>query len=382
MKILFLDQYSEMGGAQRVLVDTIEAALGRGWEVHAAIPGAGPLVEQLQSRGIQLNGIPCGPYRSSRKSARDLLRFTFDLPGQIRLLRTLGDHTAFDLWYVNGPRLLPAAALACGRRTAVLFHVHSHIQQPSVAKLAGWSIARANAAVVGCSNSVLEPLHASVRGKSFVVPNGVREVPFRERPIGREHSWRIGMIARISPEKGQAEFLKAAALVAREFPSTRFVICGAPLFGDSKYWDLVRSLAAGLPVEFLGWREDVERVFAELDLLVAPSLQEGMGRTLVEAFSAGVPAVAFPTGGILEVIVDGQTGFLSGEPSAESLATRIREIITMDPERVQDVVARARRSWELHYTVANYQQRITELMSTLASPSRAEYETETRPSHR
>jgi glycosyltransferase involved in cell wall biosynthesis len=382
VKILFLDQYSEMGGAQRVLVDTIDAALVCGWEVHAAIPGAGPLVEQLRSRGIPVSGIPCGPYRSSRKSAMDHLRFAFDLRGQIRILRSLADHTAFDLWYVNGPRLLPAAALARGLRTAVLFHAHSHIQQASVAKLAAWSIRRTNAAVVACSNSVLEPLSPCVQRKSYVIPNGVREMPFHDRQFGREQTWRIGMIARISPEKGQAEFLKAAALVALEFPNLEFVICGAPLFGESKYWDLVRGLGAGLPVEFLGWKEDVEDVFAELDLLVAPSKQEGMGRTLVEAFSAGVPAVAFPTGGIAEVIIDGQTGFLTPEPSADSLAKRIQEIITMDPERVRGIVARARRSWELHYTVANYQRRITEVMSTLVSASGAERETETRPSHR
>jgi glycosyltransferase involved in cell wall biosynthesis len=175
------------------------------------------------------------------------------------------------------------------------------------------------------------------------------------------------MIGRISPEKGQAEFLRAIALLAPAFPAARFVICGAPILPTGGYLDVVSTLARGLPVEFLGWREDIAAVLAELDLLVVPSKEEGMGRVLPEAFSAGVPVVAFSTGGIPEVVTDTQTGFLVTEMSPEALADRIREIITSDGLALREVASNARRNWEQFYRIGDYQQRIMDLVEELAS---------------
>jgi len=382
VKILFLDQFSELGGAQRALIDTVDAVSERGWKSHAAIPSAGPLVEQLRSRGLDVTSIPCGPYRSQRKSAADFVRLAFDLREQTRVIRNLAAHPGFDLIYVNGPRLLPAAALACGRGTPVLFHAHSHVSQTIAAKFTGWSLARANATIIACSNSVLEPLRRYANNRSYVIPNGAPDLGFHERQFSREKSWRIGMIARISPEKGQLEFLQAAALLTLEFSTARFLICGAPLFAETNYYQRVRKLAEGLPVEFLGWRENVAPVFAGLDLLVAPSTEEGMGRVLAEAFSAGVPVVAFPTGGIPELVIDQETGFLTRDLSAKSLAARIREIIVMDPQALRTVAANARKKWELCYTVAGYQQRITAVMEKLVAASQADHEKAALPQRR
>ena len=374
MKVLFLDQFSEMGGAQRALLDTVDAVQQRGWEAHAALPGSGPLVEQLRSRSIAVTAIPCGPYRSHRKRATDVVRFAFNMQEQLRVIRNLSVRVGFDLVYINGPRLLPAAALASRKRIPLLFHAHSHVPQMTAAKLAGWSIAHANATVVGCSNFVLEALRGYVGAQSHVIPTGVPDVGFRKRQFGQQKNWRIGIVGRISPEKGQIEFLEAAAQLAREFGDLRFVICGAPLFAENNYDERVRSLACGLPADFLGWRDDVAPVFQQIDVLVVPSKEEGMGRVLAEAFSAGVPVVAFPSGGIPELVTDGETGFLTSDSSANSLAARIREVLLMDPQALRSVIARARRKWENCYTVDRYQQHITAVLESLVVVSKEERE--------
>ena len=322
MKILFLDQFSELGGAQRVLLDTVNASLDRGWEAQAAIPGDGPLVERLQSKGIRVAKIPCGPYRAGRKGLIDLGRFLHDLRQQIGIIRDLSSSFQFDLLYVNGPRLLPVA-VSSGGRAAVLFHAHSHMPDGLSAKLAQWSIRRTNATVIGCSNSVLRSLGRPIRPSAYVIRNGVADIPFRPPVFSLDKSWRIGMIGRISPEKGQAEFVRAATQVASEFASARFVVCGAPLFGQERYYEQLRRLAAGLPIEFLGWRDDVAHVLNELDLLVVASRQEGMGRIIIEAFAAGIPVVAFPAGGIPELIADHETGY-SGRHQNQTGANTLR----------------------------------------------------------
>jgi glycosyltransferase involved in cell wall biosynthesis len=366
VRVLFLDQFSELGGAQQTLLDTMEAVRRNGWKPHVLVPDRGSLVEALQSRDVPVDEIPCGPYHSGKKSASDAIRFALDLRRQVRAIRELVAGADIGLIYVNGPRLLPAAAIAGRGGAPVVFHLHSHLRG-SALRLARWSVRHVGATIFGCSNSVLEPFRTCAdASKLHVVPNGVRDAGYRERLFD---SLRIGMIGRIAPEKGQMEFVNAAALLKDEFPHAQFVICGEPLFGaPSDYYNAVRLRAHGLPVEFVGWQQDVSRVLNELDLLVAPSIREGMGRMIVEAFSAGVPVIAFPVGGIPEVVIDEETGFLTRLLTAEALAMRIREAIASGPDMLRQVARNARRAWAQSYTVGTYQERITQLLGQLLGP--------------
>src|SRR5205814_1626691 len=187
-------------------------------------------------------------------------RFAWELPGLARQIRKL----SADIVYVNGPRLLPAAGFA---RAPLVFHCHSYLGKGYAAALAGASLSRAT--VIGSCGFVLEPLRPLVGSERMtVVYNGI------EKSLGAARTSasvpRIGVIGRIAPEKGQLTFVQAAQLL----PKWQFVICGAPLFGDpaaARYFDRVRESATGLPIEFLGWRDDVGVVLSELDLLVVPS---------------------------------------------------------------------------------------------------------------
>ena len=383
MNILFLDQFSQMGGAQHGLLDTIEAARVRGWLAWAALPPGGPLVSQLASLDVTVAPVPCGPYRSGAKSLPDLFRFGGDLMRQVRLIKDLANRIGFDLIYVNGPRLLPAVALAARGRLPVLFHAHSHVEQAMARKLACWSIRRSGAAVAACSHSVMAQFRdCVVQSKQSVIPNGVRELPFRKRDFPRDGTWRIGVIGRISPEKGQAEFVRAAAILNGEFLAARFFLCGAPMFGDARYFDDVQRLARGLPIEFLGWREDIAAVLSDLDLVVVPSKLEGMGRVAVEAYAAGVPVIAFAVGGIPEIVTDRETGFLVPDKTAQALAGCIREVLRANPADLHRIAANARRAWETRYDTVIYQDRITQLVERLASDRPAERETEAPTLHK
>ena len=362
MKILFLDQFSELGGAQQTLLDTVEAVRRKGWQAHVVLPGSGPLIERLQSLGASTSNLPSGPYHSGSKSVADSIRFALDLQQQVRAIQAVRANYDFDLIYANGPRLLPAAALVSRGVAPLVFHAHSHVYGIAAQMLRA-GIRSAKPFVIACSNSVLDPLRRCAETRSLhVIPNGVRDAGYRERAFGRDGDWRIGIIGRITPDKGQLEFAGAAAILARDFPLARFVICGADLdSGYTAYVDAVRERTRGLPVEYLGWQQDVGPVLRDLDLLVVPSKREGMGRIIVEAFSAGVPVVAFPAGGIPEVIVDGETGFLTQAFSMDALASRIRDVLEA-PETLGQVASKARQAWARLYTIEAYQRRVIRLL--------------------
>lgn len=367
MDVLFLDQFSELGGAQKCLLDLLPAIEERGWRASAALPGDGPLVKLLLARNVEVLPIPCGPYRSGSKSVGDMLRFRRDVLQQVSVLREL----KFDLLYVNGPRLLAGAALAFGSQRPVLFHAHSRVPAGPESWLAGWSIGKLNATVVACARAVAP----NVRDDQLrVIANGTLDMG----GSGEHHltGWRIGMIGSISPDKGQVEFLRAADLLVPEFKDVRFVLCGAPALGQGNYFRTVEKYAGVLPVDLLGWRDDVGTVLAELDLLVIASRAEGMPRVMLEAFSAGVPLVAFPVGGIPEVIVDDETGFLVPENTAEALAARLRGIICGGREPLRKIAVNARGEWERRYTVEAYRNNVTAVMESLVSGRPAARETE------
>jgi glycosyltransferase involved in cell wall biosynthesis len=361
VNVLFLDQFSVLGGAQQCLLDLLPAVAERGWTARAAVPHGGPLIGLLRSRGLQVDELPSGAYQSGRKSAADILQFAVDVPRQAAAIGALLDQSRADLVYVNGPRLLVAAALAARGRAPILFHAHHFVAQRSARSLEGFALRTSRATVAACCDAVAKPLRRWVP-LVHTIPNGTADQGFIERSFEKKHEMRVGIIGRIAPEKGQADLLRAAALLAQDAQHIHFVVCGAPLFGDRAYYDDVLRLAAGLPVEFLDWQDDVSAVMRELDVLVMPSKQEGMPRVLLEAISAGLPVVAYPVGGIPEVIEDGVTGFLTRGASPGDLAAALRTILECYPEGLRAVARRARCQWERHYTLAAYRQRITNLM--------------------
>jgi glycosyltransferase involved in cell wall biosynthesis len=81
-------------------------------------------------------------------------------------------------------------------------------------------------------------------------------------------------------------------------------------------------------VKFLGWRDDIPEIMPLFDVFVLPSLNEGMGRVLVEAMAAGRPVVASRVGGIPDLVRHGETGFLVAPRDDEAIAASISLLLS------------------------------------------------------
>ncbi len=360
MRILFLEQFSLPGGGQRCMLDLLPEVRARGWQALVAAPGDGPLFDLAQREGAETARIELGPYTSGSKSVGDVLRYIRDT---LQLSNWIAAQSA-DVIYVSGPRPLVAAARG-SRGRAVVFHAQSLLAKNYAAPLARWSIRRSRATVIADSRYIAGPIEAAAASKLQVVYNGVPEIPFVERKFGRDGHWRIGVIGRIAPEKGQIEFLRAAERVLRDLPGARFVIGGAPLFSPPEYFEEVQRLAAKLPCELLGWRDDVGAVLAELDLLIVPSDHlEATTRVVMEAYSAGVPVIAYANGGIPEVIDDGVTGFLVPKCTPEALAAKIVTVTSLD---LSTIAHAGRAAWERTFNVTRYRQEMLDIIARAAT---------------
>jgi glycosyltransferase involved in cell wall biosynthesis len=367
MRLLLLDQFSDLGGAQQVLLELLPAIRRRGWEVLIGLPGQGELFPRARSLGFEVARITCGPFTSGRKSLADGARLIAQAPRLAREIRNLAGRAGADLVYINGPRLLPAAALA-GLHTPVLFHSHSYLSPGPVRKLAGSSLRRMGAGVLGCCRFVADLWRDFVPAERIsVVYNGVSNEPVAgKQPDGSRYS--IGCIGRIAPEKGQLEFVAAASTIHRHLPNCRFLVYGAPLFDDEsahQYDAAVRLAAAGLPVEFAGWTRDVHQALASLDLLLVPSAaHEATPRVILEAFTVGVPVIAFPSGGIPELIEDGRTGFLATSP--EAMARLAVDLLSGERERLAAVSRAAGAAWTRKFQLDRFHREILDHMEEAA----------------
>ena len=104
-----------------------------------------------------------------------------------------------------------------------------------------------------------------------------------------------------------------------------FVFLGdGQLVNDLKL--MTSALGIGDQVKFLGWRPDVAEVMSTFDVFVLPSLNEGMGKVLVEAMAMGKPLIASDVGGIPDLVVQGENGLLVPPANSEALAQAVLDL--------------------------------------------------------
>jgi len=127
----------------------------------------------------------------------------------------------------------------------------------------------------------------------------------------------IGMVAFLRGEKGHRILIEAARVVLCFYPEARFLLVGS---GQAE--EALRKLVSQWSMEghfiFTGYRTDVPRLLAAMDIFVLPSLREAMPISLMEAMAMEKPVIASRVGGIPEVLVDRETGLLvpPGDPIA------------------------------------------------------------------
>ena len=175
----------------------------------------------------------------------------------------------------------------------------------------------------------------------------------------------VGLLGRVSPEKSQLEFVRAARIMAAKNPGVRFLIGGAPLFARTEYFEQVRA-EAGPEVDFAGWTSP-EDFLPRIALLVVPSAGVEAGpRVILEAFSAGVPVLASRAGGIPELIEHAVNGLLADSIAPEALAESICKALA-DPARLKRLANRARETWSERFTLDRFQSDVCDaLEDTLA----------------
>ncbi|MEN8149573.1 MAG: glycosyltransferase [Planctomycetota bacterium] len=176
----------------------------------------------------------------------------------------------------------------------------------------------------------LEPLYIADRHRGALR---------RELGIGPEAPL-IAMVGRVTPVKEPEVALAAMRRVVDARPDAVLALVGGGEMLD-EVREQVERLGLGDSVRLLGWRSDLPVIFADADVALLTSRNEGTPVALIEAGAAAVPAVATDVGGVRTVVEDGETGVLTPRGDDEKIAEALLELLD-DPARRRAMGAAAR----------------------------------------
>ena len=338
IRLLLVVDSLEMGGAERQVVDLAVALRRNGYGVMVACSVAGDL-----SGALEKAGVPVRPLLERLAKRRLSPTYTWRLRQLLRKER-------FDLVHAHIYASVVAAAIATlGTDVPLVIteHTEASWQDWRARWVSRWVYRRAEH-VIAVSTPIRRRLieRDSVHPDLItIIPNAVVPAPeppadaqlpaeLRERPL-------VGVVARLQPEKGVANFLKAAARVAPQFPEAHFVVAGdGPL--RQELAALAEDLGLGKRVHFLGFRSDASALMKSLDVLVVPSLTEGSPLVILEAMAAGVPVVASAVGGIPDQIRHDKEGLLVSPGDTDALGDALLALLR-DPDRARRLGEAGRR---------------------------------------
>lgn len=210
---------------------------------------------------------------------------------------------------------------------------------PSVAHVHGLNSAacfRYSSHIIAVSEAVKR--HLCSQGldaeKIKVVHNGIDLSRFEPLPV-HEAKQRLkydpgepllGIFGRLSNEKGQRVAIESMVELLKHFPKARLLVVG-----KGKDMEALKETAQRLGiernVEFTGFVQDIRSLISACDIVLTPSLKEGFGMAAIEAMASERPVVASAVGGLNEIVVDGETGFLTPPLDSKALADHIKQIL-------------------------------------------------------
>jgi glycosyltransferase involved in cell wall biosynthesis len=315
------------GGMETAFLSLMKGLAARGHEPTAVVSGwtDGEVPRLLEEAGIPHRQVPLG-----RFYVRNPL-FTWhtlrSMPGARRQLRAIAAEVRPD-WVVSPDvqTLLLSASILRTRRALFL---QSGPERLMGHGLAGRLVDRHVDRVLCCSHFIADcarqtPVDAA---KLAIVPNGV-PLP-AERPFVDRRPVRLGIVGRIVEQKQHGVLLDACALLQQRLPDAfRLDIVGAREGPFAAELDS-RIAALGLDdiVRWAGVLADRDRLYGELDVLMAPAIDEPFGLTVPEAGSYGLPVVAARSGAFPELVEEGRTGLLFEPGDAGALADALARLV-------------------------------------------------------
>jgi len=385
--ILFINDIGhQMGGAEHSLVSFVSAMDRDRFSPCVVLGGTGMLANTFAQMQVPTAVIPMPAIGRTRNPFRIIIGILNLIVASCRIWR-FARHQNVDMLYANKNTaifytLLPAFLL----RKPCIWHVRNRATRFG---LIGRFATRRFKALLFVSDAIRSPfdkafpklrdkfhtLLEGIEARSFAVENRMETRVHVRNEIGIPLDLPVvGMVGRVTPWKGQAEFLNAAPAILNRFPNTHFVIVGSVISSDAeassdeeymrRLIDEVKDLGLSNNVHFTGYRRDVNNLMASMDIFVLPSWEEPYGLVVTEAMSAGIPCVATGTGGVPEIAKNREHALLIPPKEPGAIAAAVIELLENRPN-ARAMAERARKHIYSDFSYDNFAQKLQNLLTDL-----------------
>lgn len=366
MRILFLNSEAELhnNGGDKILLLTVET-LAEDHEVVVLLPLPGPLADAFRTCGIRCEIFRYPIVRRRTGRPWEAILYSLQLVTSTFRLWRYVRRSGIDVVYSNSLGVVQGCLLHMLARIRHIWHIHDMIDRPRLVNcLYSWLVARGADVAICVSRAAHD--HLPVRRENLrVVWNGVP--PVVDRP-GFEHlpgPGTVGVVGRFNGLKGQADMVRASAVLRESGVDLQVRLVGDSYRGDNREREAVRKLIAERELAGVVSVErsvaDVATVYAGLDLVVIPSvLLDSFPTVGLEAMSAGKPVVGYASGGLPEML-DFDPDCLAPVGDHRSLAAKIRRFLEHEDFRQQKAREQHARYLE-NFTVEHYRERIRQAL--------------------
>jgi L-malate glycosyltransferase len=389
VRVLYVNHTALLSGGERSLLSLL-AALPDSVEVTVAAP-AGELAELLAARGVAVVPLT-GTAGSLRLHPLHTPRALAEMGAAAAQVRRAARRLGADIVHANSIRAGIVLGLA-RVPAATVVHVRD-VLPPGVVSTATLRLIAATAqAIVANSAYTAAAVRARApKARIEVVHNPVELSRWDPARIDRDAARArlgvtatgtvlLGVVAQLSPWKGQATAVEALRLLVQEGVDARLLLIGSAKFvarstrfdNEAYVASLEREIArAGLQqrVSWLGERDDVPELVRALDALLLPSHEEPFGRALIEAMALGVPVLATNVGGPREIVQDGREGYLLAPLEPAAWAQAVKRLLA-DPALALAMGRAGRARVEREFSAERHAARVLELYARLSAGTTA-----------
>ena len=372
--IIFLDQYPNLSGGQKVLFNIILAFFKKGYRPIAVLPAEGLLSEKLKEIGIEVRFFPLGYYNITKKNLWDLINFFFRIPALTFLLIKLIRQNDADLVYANGARTFIWATIACCIAKKPLFwHIHSIFTSPS-SRLPILIFGKSSVVkkIFVVSNSAIEPIKSlgaklKLMYNAISVPEINRKRDFLKDEFNlAKDSFLVGAIGMLEEWKNQQDLIFAAKKIKdSKRMNIVFFIVGDSLYSSPSkqiYKNRLKKLVADMELEkniiFTGFRSDADNIMSSLDIMVISSKDpDPCPLVSLEAASLGLPIISTDFGGTKEIFSQNNEALFYKAGDSADLTNKIIYLLE-NPEKLALLSNAARAKIKEEHNLDNYSENL------------------------
>jgi L-malate glycosyltransferase len=377
VRVLYVNHTGVVSGGERSLL-TLLGALPK--EVHPLVAcPRGPLTAAVEQLGVPTSRIT-GTAGSLRLHPLHTPQALAELATAAMQVRRLARRHGAELVHANSIRAGIVLGLARLAPAATVVHVRDCLPAGALTTATMRLIAATSTTIIANSKYTARSVRSSApNARVQVVYNPVDLERFDPARIDREqarHRLRaelgaqgerrllLGVVAQISPWKGQDTAVEALRLLVQEGLDAHLLLIGSAKFAFratrfdneaylSRLQQRIATAGLGDRVSWLGERDDVPELMRALDILLLPSHEEPFGRSLIEAMALGVPVLATSVGGPGEIIEDGREGYLLPPLEPQAWAGAIRAL-AQEPALAAEMGRAGRRRVEQAFTVERH----------------------------